>query len=409
MWGTVAAACFVVLLLTGVVLTLVYEPSVEPVVYRGGYAPLRGVTTSAAYASTVHLSLDVPGGLLVRQAHHWAALLLPAALLLQLATLFFTGLARRPGRRRWVLLVGVLLLVLAAGWSGYALPDDSLSGTGLRIVQGTTLAIPLVGTWLAQTLSGGEFPGRIVENLYVVHLATPLLVVALVAARRWRRGWGDVTVQTAGLGLVTAGLVTLMAGTLTISPVWRYGPSSPGDAYAGSQPDWYTAFLDGALRLVPPGWELDLGSRTLTLAVLVPLAAVGLLVGLLALWPFVEERLTGDHAEHLLPERPRDAPWRTAVGAAGVTFYATLWLAASADVLATELHVSFEGVIRVLRAVVLLGPVAAYVVARSACATLRAAEAERREHGAESGLIVRSPSGGYTERHAPVRARPKEL
>jgi ubiquinol-cytochrome c reductase cytochrome b subunit len=145
-WGTVAAACFGVLVVTGLVLVLVYEPSVEPVVHRGGYGPLRGVTTSRAFASTVHLSLDVPGGLLVRQAHHWAALLLPAALVLQLASTFFAGAFRRPHRRRWVLLVAVLLLVLAAGWSGYALPDDNLSGTGLRIVQGTTLALPVVGT-----------------------------------------------------------------------------------------------------------------------------------------------------------------------------------------------------------------------------------------------------------------------
>ena len=99
-----------------------------------------------------------------------------------------------------------------------------------------------------------------------------------------------------------------MAGTLTISPVWRYGPSSPGDAYAGSQPDWYTAFLDGALRLVPPGWELELGGRTLTLAVLVPLAAIGLFFGLLTLWPFVEERLTGDRADHLRARTPPRRP-----------------------------------------------------------------------------------------------------
>jgi ubiquinol-cytochrome c reductase cytochrome b subunit len=408
-WGTVAASCFGVLLVTGIVLTFAYEASAQPVVYRGGYAPLRGLTTSRAFASTVRLSLDVPGGLLVRQAHHWAALLLPAALLLQLATTFFTGAARRPGRRRWVLLVGVLLLVLGAAWSGYALPDDSLSGTGLRIVEGMALALPLIGTWLAQTLSGGEFPGRIVENLYVVHLVAPALVVVLVALRRQGRRWDDVTPQTVGLGLVTAGVVTLMAGALTISPVWRYGPSSPGDAYAGSQPDWYTAFLDGALRLVPPGWELDLGGRTLTLAVLVPLAGVGLFLGLLALWPFVEERLTGDRADHPVPERPRDAPWRTAVGAAGVTFYGALWLAGSADVLATEFRVSFEGVVRVLRAVVLLGPLVAYAATRTVCATLRAADAERREQGAESGRIVRSPGGGYSELHAPVRARPKEL
>jgi ubiquinol-cytochrome c reductase cytochrome b subunit len=413
LWGTVAVACFAVLLLTGVVLMLAYEPSGQPVVYRGSYGPLRGVTTSRAYASIVHLSLDVPGGLLVRQAHHWAALLLPAALLLQLASTFFTGTFRRPHRRSWVLLVAIVLLVLAAGWSGYGLPDDSLSGTGLRIVSGTTLALPFVGTWLTLTLFGGELPGTIIENLYAIHLVASLLVVvlvlllavALVALRRRRsRLWPSV--QEVGLFFITLGVVTLMSGTLTISPVWRYGPSSPGDAYAGSQPDWYTAFLDGALRLVPPGWEVHLGSRTLTLAVLVPLAAIGLFLALLTLWPFVEERLTGDRADHATPDRARDTPTRTGVGAAGITFYGALWLAGSADIQATQLQVSFESVIRALRVVVVVGPLVAYAVTRTVCATLRAADEEFREHGAETGRIFRSPSGGYTELHEPVHPPP---
>jgi ubiquinol-cytochrome c reductase cytochrome b subunit len=413
LWGTVSAACFAVLVVTGLVLLLVYEPSGQPVVYRGSYAPLRGVTTSRAFASTVHLSLDLPGGLLVRQAHHWAALLLPASLLLQLASTFVTGAFRRPRRWAWVLLVGVFLLVLAAGWSGYALPDDNLSGTGLRIVEGTALGIPFVGTWLALTLLGGEFPGRVVEHLYVLHLVFPVLVLVLAGLRSWlarRHGsvqpWPGVTLQAAGLFFITAGTVTLMAGTLTVSPVWRYGPSSPGDAFAGSQPDWYTAFLDGALRLVPSGWEVAVGDRTWTLAILVPLAGVGLFFALLTCWPFVEERLTGDRGEHHRPERPRDNPTRTGLGAAGATFYGSLWLAGSADVLATQLHVSFEGVIWVLRVVVVLGPLVAYALARSVCATLRAAETERLEHGAETGLIVSSPSGGYTELHRPVRSGP---
>jgi quinol---cytochrome-c reductase cytochrome b subunit len=408
LWGTVAAGCFAVLLVTGLLLLPGYDPSGQPAVYRGAYVPLRGLTVSRAYASTLHLSLEVPGGLLVRQAHHWAALLLPAALLLQLASTFFTGTFRRPRHWRWVLLVSILLLALTAGWSGYGLPDDNLSGTGLRIVEGTTLAIPVVGTWLTAALFGGELPGRIIENLYAIHLVTPLLLL-LLAAVRHRSDRRVVTVQEAGLFFVTAGTVTLMAGTLTVAPVWRYGPSSTGNAYAGSQPDWYTAFLDGALRLVPPGWEVAVGDRTVTLAVLVPLVAVGLCVGLLALWPFVAERLTGDRADHLAPDRPRDTPVRTGFGAAGVTFYGVLWLAGSADVLATEFRVSFEGVIWVLRAVLLVGPLVAFLGAGTVCRTLRAAEADRRQHGAETGQVVQLPSGGFVEVHAPPDPGPPAL
>jgi len=214
--------------------------------------------------------------------------------------------------------------------------------------------------------------------------------------------WPQAAVRVLGLLLATAGLLTLMGATMTIAPVWRYGPASPADAYAGSQPDWYTAFLDGALRLVPPGWELHVGGRTWTLAVLVPLAAAGGFFLVLLAWPWVEERLTGDRLEHQLLDRPRDRELRTGVGAAGATFYGTLWLAASADVLARELHLSFEGVIGTLRVVVLAGPVVALVVARTACRALRAYETEREHDGAESGVVERSADGGYEERRTPL-------
>jgi ubiquinol-cytochrome c reductase cytochrome b subunit len=427
LWGAVSAGCFAVLLVTGLVLLALYDGSSRLVPYTGGYAPLRGVEVSEAYASTVRLSLDVPGGLLLRQAHHWAALLLPASLALQLCGAFFTGGFRRPRRAAWVLLVGAFVLVLAAGWSGYALPDDNLSGTGLRIVEGTTLAIPFVGTWLTFALFGGEYPGRVIENLTVLHLAAPALLVLLVAVRLHlvvRSGpvqlpgpgrgpervvglpaWPQAAVRALGLFFVTTGVVTLMGATLTISPVWRYGPASPADAYAGSQPDWYTAFLDGALRLVPPGWEVEGWGRTWALAVLVPLAAAGGFVLVLVAWPWVEERVSGDRLEHQLLDRPRDAEVRTGVGAAGVTFYGTLWLAASADVLARELHLTFEGVIVALRVVVLAGPVLAFGIARTVCRTLRAYEAARERDGAESGVVERTADGGYEERHTPLPHR----
>lgn len=431
LWGTISAGCFCVLLVTGAVLMLDYDASSELVSYDGSYAPLRGLAMSRAYASALHLSLDVPGGLLVRQAHHWAALVLPASVLLQLAGAFFTGAHRRPRQWIWVLSVAAFLLVLVCGWSGYALPDDNLSGTGLRIVEGTTLALPFVGTWLTTLLFGGELPGQVIEHLYLVHLLAPAALVLVVVVKlwlSWRLGavqlpapgrdarrvvglpvWPRAATRAAGLFFITLGTVTPMAGVLTVSPVWRYGPSSVADAYAGSQPDWYTAFLDGALRLVPPGWEVFWWDRTWTLAVLVPLGAIGVFFGLLATWPFLEERLVHDRSDHQLLERPRDNPTRTGLDAAGVTFYGVLWLASSADVLATEFAVSFEGVVRVLRVVVLVGPLVAFAVARTACRTLRAYEADREQHGAESGQIVQLPSGGYVELHEPLRAAPAPL
>jgi ubiquinol-cytochrome c reductase cytochrome b subunit len=424
LFGVISLACLVVLIVTGAILMIFYDPSSTVVPYRGRYPLLRGVEMSEAFASVLRISFDVNGGLLVRQAHHWAALVLPAALILQLLSTFFTGAFRKPRQWSWVLLVGVFLLALAAGWSGYALPDDTLSATGLRIAQGVTLGIPVVGTPLAWMLFGGEFPGRIIPTLYGIHLAVPALLVVLLVARlrlSWRLRppqfpgpgrtedtvvgvpvWPTAATKAVGLFFLTAGVLTLMGGTLAISPVWLYGPAAPGSASAGSQPDWYTGFLDGALRLVPAGWEVVWLGRTWTLAVLVPLAAVGLFLALVAAYPFLEARILGDRAEHHLLDRPRNTPTRTGIGAAGVTFYGALWAAASADLIATQFAVSFEGVIHILRVVAVGGPVVAYLLAGQVCRTLQAADVERLRHGAASGRIERSPSGRYREVHHPL-------
>lgn len=416
-FGVVTIASVVVLMLTGIVLTVFYVPSSETVAYQGGYPPLHGTEVSKAFASTVAFSFDVPGGLLIRQAHHWAALLLPASIIGQLLGAFFTGAFRGKRQWAWVLLFLTLIAALAAGWSGYALPDDMLSGTGLRIVEGIVLGIPIVGTWIANLLFGGGFPGRIIENIWVLHLVASAGLLAVIAVRarlQWRvpalprRGVDAVPVlpaaaRRAGRTFVTViALLLLISATVTISPVWLYGPSDPGNASAGSQPDWYTGFLDGALRLVPPGWEIEVGGYTLTLAVLVPLAVVGLFLLAIAVYPFLENRVRRDTGVPYL-DRPRDVPTRTAIGVAGMTFYGVLWGAASADLLAHLLRLSLEGVLVSFQVLLLAGPLAAFVLARRICLGLQKRDREVERHGYETGRIVRLPGGEYIEVHAEPR------
>ncbi|MGY2703019.1 MULTISPECIES: cytochrome bc1 complex cytochrome b subunit [unclassified Nocardioides] len=422
--GVVSVACLAVLTVTGVVLMFFYDPSSDTVRYDGSYTPLQGVEMSKALASTLHLSLDVPGGLLVRQTHHWAALVLPASLVLQLLTTFFTGAFRRPRQWSWVLLALTFVLVLAAGWSGYALPDDLLAGTGLRIAEGIAVAIPYVGTRAAFLLLGGEFPASVVTRMYWLHVAiVPALLTGVLALRLrlvLRRqpaqfpGPGRtesdvvglplraVAVRAAGLFLVTTGVLVLLAGTVTIDPVWLHGPSSTGQASSGSQPDWYTSFLDGALRLVPPGWEVTGLGGTWSLTVLVPQAVVAVFLAAIIGWPFLEARLTGDRRDHHLLDRPREHPTRTGLGAAGVTFFLVLWLSGSTDVVATQLHISFESQVAALRVVLFAGPLIAFWTTRWLCRSLAGHEREERLEGYETGRILRSPEGGYTEVHRPL-------
>lgn len=427
LFGVITIAGVAVLFITGVALMVAYAPSSEAVTYRGPYEPLAGATVSRAFDSVMRMSFEMPGGLLLRQLHHWAALLVPASVMLQLLVTFFTGAFRRPRRGSWLMLFFLLIVVLAGGWSGYALPDDMLSGSGLRIVEGITLGIPLIGTWLSTILFGGEFPGRIIENLHLVHvLVVPvglLLLIALRARSAYRNkppqfaaGGRDesnvvgvpllphAAVRSGGFFAVVVGLLVLMATLVTVNPIWSYGPADPGNASAGSQPDWYTGFLDGALRLVPPGWELQLLDRTWTLAVLVPLVVVGAFLLVVALYPFLEGWIMHDKVEHHILDRPRNATVRTSIGTAGVIFYGVLWTAGSADIIALLFHVSFEMVILTLQAALVVGPLLGYVIARRVCIALQRKDRDLVLHGYETGRIVRMPGGEYIEVHQALDA-----
>ena len=417
LFGVVALACVLVLFVTGALLMFWYAPSSQRADYSGPYAPLDGQGMSAAYASILRISFQIPGGLLVRQAHHWAALLLPAAIMLQLAVTFFTGAFRRR-RGSWLILFALFVVALAGGWSGYALPDDMLSGTGLRIFQGILLGIPVAGTWLSWLFFGGELPGRIIENLYPIHIAVvPVLLIAFVAL--WLRNAyrdaplrypGDVgvpaypnaAIRAGGLFAIVAGVVMLLAATVTVAPVWLFGPSSPGDASAGSQPDWYTGFLDGALRLVPPGWEIVWLGRTWTPAVLVPLAVVGVFLLAVAAYPFFEQWVRGPGKDDALRDRPRNEPTRTGLGIAAIVFYGALWGAGSADLAATHFSIALEAVVHSFQALAVVGPVVAFFLTRRVCLALQKKDRTILLHGYETGRIVRLPGGEYIEVHAAV-------
>jgi ubiquinol-cytochrome c reductase cytochrome b subunit len=421
----VSLACVTVLMVTGLFLMFFYTPSSDLVTYRGSYPPLDGAQVSKAFQSTLALSFDVPGGLLIRQAHHWAALLLPASVIMQLAVMFFTGAFRRPRRGSWVALFLIFVVALVGGWSGYALPDDMLSGTGLRIVEGIALGIPVVGTWATFLLFGREFPGEIVAHLYPVHvLIVPAALIVLYAIRI-RQAYINKPPQFAGAGRteenivgepllpnaaakagglfgIVGGVLVLIAATVTINPVWLYGPSSPGDASAGSQPDWYTGFLDGALRLVPPGWEIEVLDRTWTLAILVPLGVVTAYLVVVALYPFIEGWITDDRREHHLLDRPRNTPTRTGIGVAGIVFYGVLWGAGSADLAATHFKLALESVVGFYQVTLLIGPAIAFTITRRVCLALQKKDQSIALHGFETGRIVRLPGGEYIEAHRPV-------
>jgi ubiquinol-cytochrome c reductase cytochrome b subunit len=426
MLGEIALWSFVVLLLTGVFLTLWFTPSMGEVQYNGSYDQLRGVQMSEAYASSLKLSFDVRGGLLMRQMHHWAAMLFVAAMMIHLLRVFFTGAHRKPRELNWV--IGSLLLLLGTleGFTGYSLPDDLLSGTGIRAADGFMKSMPVVGTYMSFFLFGGEFPGEsIIPRLYTVHvLLIPGLLLALIAAHmlllvyhkhtQWPGpgrteqnvvGYPMLPVYAAKAGgffFIVFGVTAMMGGLLSINPVWKFGPYDPTKVTAGSQPDWYMGWPDGALRIMP-GIETHLWGHTLSWNVFLPIIVLpGLMFTILLLLPFLEAWITGDKREHHLLQRPRNAPTRTAIMVSLMTFYGLMWAAGGNDIIAIRLHLSINQITYFMRGAVFIGPAIAFLITRRWCISLQRHDQEKLLHGYETGIIMRSPEGGYTEKHLPI-------
>jgi ubiquinol-cytochrome c reductase cytochrome b subunit len=435
LWGEVALYSFVVLVATGIYLTFFFEPSQERVTYEGSYEPMRGQDVSAAYDSVMRISFDVRAGLLVRHVHHWAALVFVAAIALHMFRVFFTGAHRRPREINWVIGALLLVLSLAGGFSGYSLPDDLLSGSGLRITYSIVLSLPLAGEPLVNSLFGGEWPGtEIISRLYAVHVVlipaaiVALLTVHLIVLVRQKhtqfpgpgrternvvglRVWPGFAMKSVGLFFLTAGVLTGIGALLHINPVWLYGPYQPSAATSYAQPDWYIGFLEGSLRLFPP-WETRLGPFVINQLIYSGVVVPGVIFTALFLAPWIERRITGDRAEHHLLDRPRDAPGRTATGAAAVALVTILFVGGGQDVVAHMLNTSVGHVTAALQLLALIGPPVTWVVTWHVCKSLRQRPPPGRTE--RSVAIVRDAAGGYhtireaespaeavdTERHA---------
>src|ERR1700728_1430822 len=122
--GEIALYSFIILLLSGTFLALFFQPSMTDVVYHGSYTHLDGVRMSEAYASTLNISFDVRGGLLMRQIHHWAADLFMSAIFAHMLRVFFTGAYRKPRDVNWLIGIVLITLGMLEGLFGYSLPDD---------------------------------------------------------------------------------------------------------------------------------------------------------------------------------------------------------------------------------------------------------------------------------------------
>ena len=422
--GEIALYSFVVLLVTGVFLSLYYIPSQAIVTYHGSYLPLDGARVTQAYASSVDLSFAVRAGLLMRQMHHWACDIFVGAIVVHMARVFFTGAFRKPRELNWTIGTTLLTLAIVNGFLGYSLPDDLVSGTGIRIAYSIILSVPLVGTYLGFLVFGGNFPGTaVIPRFYILHiLIVPGIILTLVtihmvllvrqkhtqfpgAGRTEQNVVGApmfpvFMAKTTGFLFIVTGVTALLGAFAQINPIWQFGPYDAARISYAVQPDWYMGFLDGALRIFP-SWSFHSFGYTIPFEVTIPAVIFpGLVFGLAYIWPTLERFVTKDDAMHNLLDRPSNRPRRTAAGVAVLAALSMLFIASSTDVIANFFHLSLNTVLWAMRILVLLSPFVAYPLTLKICKELQATKGGGKRKTAN--VVTRSSEGEYIATPAPV-------
>nr|AAF00973.1 cytochrome b [Streptomyces antibioticus] len=423
MLGEICLYSFLIIILTGVFLTLFFHPSMNEVEYHGGYVPLQGQMMSEAFSSTLHISFDVRGGLLMRQIHHWGAVVFIAGMFVHMMRVFFSGAFRKPRELNW--LFGFLLFVLGmfTGFTGYSLPDDLLSGTGVRFMEGAILSVPIVGTYLSFFLFGGEFPGHeFVARFYTIHiLLLPGIMLGLVVAHlilvfyhkhTQFAGPGKTETNVVGMPLLpvymakAGGFFFLVFGAIrpgyvaSINPIWPWAPTAP--TRSPPAPSLLVLGMAEGLIRAMPGWEINFWGHTLVLGVFIPLVVFGLILVAIAVYPFVEAWITGDKREHHILDRPRNAATRTAFGVAWLTVYFVMLIGGGNDIVATHFHLSINAVTWFVRIAYFVGPVITFLITKRICLGLQRRDRDKVLHGRETGIIKRLPHGEFIEVHEPL-------
>jgi ubiquinol-cytochrome c reductase cytochrome b subunit len=347
------------------------------------------------------------------------------ALTIHMFRTFFTGAFRKPRELNWI--IGILIFMMGCfeGLFGYSLPDDLLSGAGMRITSGLLLSFPVVGTWIHWLLFGSEFPGtELIPRIYTLHIfLIPGILLALIAVHVglvWyqkhtqfpgvRRKETNVVgvrimptfaLKAGGFTAVVIGVTALLGGLFQINPVWNFGPFSPAQVSAGTVPDWYMGWTDGLIRIWP-AWEVYLGNYTIPAPFFPFIMGLPLLTAIAGVYPWIEKKFTKDYAHHNLLQRPRDVPVRTSLGVMAITFFMVALLSAANDVLAEKFDISLNATTWMGRIGLLVLPPLAYAITYRLCLGLQRSDRMVLEHGVETGIIKRLPHGEFIEVHQPL-------
>jgi len=412
MLGEIALYAFVILVATGAFLALFYNGSSAQIIYHGSYRPLDGVRMSAAYRSVLHISFDVPGGLLMRQMHHWAADIFIAAIVAHQARIFFTAAYRKPRELNWTVGMTLLVLALVNGFFGYSMCDDLLSGAGLRIGYAIAMSIPVIGPWLTFILMGGTVPvSATVPRFYAMHIfIVPAFIAALIGVHLaivWRqyhtnypgpgradtsivgsRLWPVYALKSLGLFLLMLSITAALGGLVQIDPVWIYGPANPTAIIPGAQPDWYLGWIEGAMRLFP-GINLHFGRYLIPEVFFPAVLFPGLLFVTLYAYPFIEEAFCLDLRAHNVLRLPSQHPFNTALGCTVFSVLIILQLAGSDDVISVVTGSSVVALRSLFRVLFFVVPAIVSVVVYLLCRAVNGKRSRSLSVAQESGNEAR--------------------
>jgi cytochrome b-561 len=336
--GEITLISFVTLVATGIFLLLNYEPSGRLVMDQGRHVP-------AAYASVRYID-TLPFGQVLRSVHHWAAHVMIAAAFLHFLSKFLTGAYKKPRELTWLLGVGLLVLVVIASFTGYALPDDAFAVTATRIGYGILDAVPWVGGWLAKVAMGGDYPTmHSLPRLQALHVFLfPVLIAALIGLhlllvvkqKHLQPGYAREVAPGRILGvplaphqaMLLAILTLLYLGTLfpvggafNVHPITTFGP--PGPSTPSVKPDWYLLWIYGILQMIPSSWRYSVLGAGIDPEFLGGVLPPALLVILALALPFRDRSPV--MLRHM--ESPRDHSLRTGIAFGLITFFLVASLA----------------------------------------------------------------------------------
>lgn len=346
--GEIALFSFITLVITGIFLGFLYEPSTKMVSLYGAKVP-------SAYASVVRIDL-LPMGMIIRRIHHWSAMVMIAAILAHLMRIYFTSAYRKPREVNWLVGLALWGMAMVAAFTGYLLPYSQFSVTATSIAYYISKSVPWIGGWVSRLLFAGEFPsdGTVPRFFFMHVMLIPLVIISLIALhmvilikqkhtepmsnsrRKEAEGgkrligipvWPEQSVISLSFYLFLLFIIVLVATYVPLNPIEKYGPPSPGTPVM--RPDWYFLVVYGFLKLVPGDLSFSIAGGKITPETIGGVVFPAFLFLVFALIPFLDRVKEPQH----YISNPLRRPFMTSFGIGGGVFLCMTVVAGYIDVL----------------------------------------------------------------------------